>query len=186
MNSLRIGRFLIKQWLGGGRFGDVYLATDTLLNKDFAIKVLRVTPSNLETLLEEARILKHILEVFDMDVQFTAAETFHQMKPDIDQVELVFLRPQDINPLNLQFFKTLHENKRIKIILVHDLFPAEDLGFIVAEVADAELCHRRPRCPGSLGMQRRGILNVDKGGVTLADLDGEFLRQHCLAKNQPI
>ena len=89
--------------------------------------------------VEEAKVLKNILEMLEAEVEFVASELFHQMKPDLHETEIVFLRPNDINPLNLHFFKTLHENKRIKIILVHNIFVEADLHFIVSEVADAEL-----------------------------------------------
>ena len=60
MTGLKLGRFLLKKWIGGGRFGDVYLAEDTLLKKDFAVKIIRVSPSNLDPLLEEARVLSEL------------------------------------------------------------------------------------------------------------------------------
>ena len=73
MVFLQLGRFKIKKWLGGGRFGDVYLAEDTLLKKDFAIKVARLSQSQTEVLLEEARLLAdlqhpNIVKFFTIDV----------------------------------------------------------------------------------------------------------------------
>ena len=88
---------------------------------------------------ENAKILQEIMEIFGMQVQFIPSSKFYQTKPEVDQVELVFLRPRDISPFNLHFFKAMHENKRLKIVLVHDIFPEEDLGFLLSEVADAEL-----------------------------------------------
>ena len=60
MITLQFGRYRIKKWLGGGRFGDVYLAEDTLLKKDFAIKVARTTHISAEDILEEARVLSEL------------------------------------------------------------------------------------------------------------------------------
>ena len=59
MSSIRLGRYILKKWLGGGRFGDVYLAEDTLLGKDFALKVMRVK-GNTDALLEEAKTLARL------------------------------------------------------------------------------------------------------------------------------
>lgn len=57
MISSSFGKYRIKKWLGGGAFGDVYLATDTLIEKDFAIKVSRLRKRDIQILKEEARLL---------------------------------------------------------------------------------------------------------------------------------
>jgi hypothetical protein len=33
----KLGKYEIIDWLGGGRFGDVFLACDTMLDKNFAL-----------------------------------------------------------------------------------------------------------------------------------------------------
>jgi len=53
----KFGKYRVKKWVGGGRFGDVYLAEDTLLKKDFALKVSRGEAEEVEAYLEEARII---------------------------------------------------------------------------------------------------------------------------------
>jgi DNA helicase-2/ATP-dependent DNA helicase PcrA len=45
------------RWLGGGQFGDVYLAHDTILGMDFALKVSRMRASDVQMLKDEARLL---------------------------------------------------------------------------------------------------------------------------------
>lgn len=45
------------RWLGGGQFGDVYLAQDTILGMDFALKVSRMRPSDIQMIKDEARTL---------------------------------------------------------------------------------------------------------------------------------
>lgn len=52
-----LGKYRILRWLGGGQFGDVYLAHDTILGMDFALKVSRMRPSDVEMLKDEARLL---------------------------------------------------------------------------------------------------------------------------------
>ncbi len=61
MITNRFGRFLIKRWLGGGRFADVYLAEDTLLGKEFAIKIARGTEQELSKLIDEVKLLAELL-----------------------------------------------------------------------------------------------------------------------------
>jgi len=55
--SSSFGKYRIKKWLGGGAFGDVYLVTDTLIEKDFALKVSRLRKKDIQLLKEEARLL---------------------------------------------------------------------------------------------------------------------------------
>lgn len=61
MITNKFGRFLIKKWLGGGRFADVYLAEDTLLGKDFALKIARGKEQELSKLIDEVKLLAELL-----------------------------------------------------------------------------------------------------------------------------
>ncbi|MGQ9617541.1 MAG: UvrD-helicase domain-containing protein [Candidatus Aminicenantia bacterium] len=54
----KIGKYRIKSYLGGGRFGDVYLAEDTIINEEFALKVFRTTPgASISNFLKEIKTL---------------------------------------------------------------------------------------------------------------------------------
>ena len=57
MVKTRFGKYKIILWLGGGSFGDVFLAEDTILNKQFALKVARMREEDVRMLEEEARLL---------------------------------------------------------------------------------------------------------------------------------
>src|SRR5699024_696547 len=45
-------RYLIKKTIGGGGMANVYLATDTILNRDVAVKVLRLEYANDDEFIE--------------------------------------------------------------------------------------------------------------------------------------
>lgn len=60
MITTSLGKYRIKKWLGGGAFGDVYLATDTLIDRDFALKVSRLRKKDIQILKEEARLLSSL------------------------------------------------------------------------------------------------------------------------------
>lgn len=60
MIGTEFGKYKILQWLGGGSFGDVYLAKDTFIDKEFAIKVSRATEKEIEVLKKEAKILSEL------------------------------------------------------------------------------------------------------------------------------
>ena len=55
-----IGQFTIRELLGSGANGDVYLATDTAWGEDVAIKIVDVGPSAHEALAEQIRQEKRI------------------------------------------------------------------------------------------------------------------------------
>ncbi|UCG91474.1 MAG: UvrD-helicase domain-containing protein [candidate division WOR-3 bacterium] len=57
MLQKKLGKYEIMQWLGGGRFGDVFLARDTILDKQFAIKVSRMRKEEIAMLKDEAKLL---------------------------------------------------------------------------------------------------------------------------------
>lgn len=57
MITYSIGKYRIKRWLGGGAFGDVYLAVDTIIEKEFALKVSRLRKKDIQLLKEEAKLL---------------------------------------------------------------------------------------------------------------------------------
>lgn len=69
----RLGKYRIISWLGGGAFGDVYLAEDTLIGKSFAIKVSKLKEKDIKVLKSEAQILAsldhpHIARFYNLDI----------------------------------------------------------------------------------------------------------------------
>lgn len=67
-----LGKYRILRWLGGGQFGDVYLAHDTILDMDFALKVSRMRAADIQMLKDEARLLAglshpHIVRFYSAD-----------------------------------------------------------------------------------------------------------------------
>jgi len=69
----KLGKYEIIQWLGGGRFGDVFLARDTILEKDFALKISRMRQEEIAMLKDEAKLLAsldhfNIVRFYNIDV----------------------------------------------------------------------------------------------------------------------
>lgn len=57
MLEKKLGKYEIIDWLGGGRFGDVFLARDTFLDQKFALKIARMRKEDITMLQDEARLL---------------------------------------------------------------------------------------------------------------------------------
>ncbi len=53
----RLGKYRIIKWIGGGQFSDVFLAVDTLIEREFAIKISRQRAKDIEMLKQEAKVL---------------------------------------------------------------------------------------------------------------------------------
>jgi len=73
MLGKKLGKYEILQWLGGGRFGDVYLARDEILDQNFALKVARPREFEMAMLKTEARLLcalnhPHIVRFHNVDI----------------------------------------------------------------------------------------------------------------------
>jgi len=67
-----LGKYRITKWLGGGQFGDVYLVFDTILEKEFALKVARMRQEDILMLKDEARLLasldhQNIVRFYNID-----------------------------------------------------------------------------------------------------------------------
>ncbi len=73
MAAGKIGKYERLDVLGNGTSGVVYLAWDTLLRRQVALKEIRADGPEIERLLEEARVLDrlqhpHIVRIHSVDV----------------------------------------------------------------------------------------------------------------------
>ncbi|MGB9720509.1 MAG: UvrD-helicase domain-containing protein [bacterium] len=69
----KLGKYEIVEWLGGGRFGDVFLVYDTLLETHFALKISRMRKEEIVMLKDEARLLaslnhSNIVRFYNIDI----------------------------------------------------------------------------------------------------------------------
>ncbi|NCT75112.1 MAG: serine/threonine protein kinase [Chitinophagaceae bacterium] len=77
-----IGKFKTIGYIGGGTYGDVFRANDTLLNVERAIKIVRVqNPKEFIDAVNEAQILekcrhKHIVDIKEIDIHQIAGKPY--------------------------------------------------------------------------------------------------------------
>lgn len=69
----KLGKYEIIEWLGGGRFGDVFLAHDTILETQFALKISRMRKEEIVMLKDEAKLLAslnhpNIVRFYNIDI----------------------------------------------------------------------------------------------------------------------
>ncbi len=69
----KLGKYEIIEWLGGGRFGDVFLARDTILDVNFALKICRMRQEEIIMLKDEAKLLAslnhpNIVRFYNIDI----------------------------------------------------------------------------------------------------------------------
>lgn len=69
----KLGKYEIVEWLGGGRFGDVFLGYDTLLEQNFALKLSRMRQEEIVMLKDEAKLLAslnhpNIVRFYNIDI----------------------------------------------------------------------------------------------------------------------
>lgn len=69
----RLGKYEIIEWLGGGRFGDVFRAYDTIIESEFALKISRMRKEDIVMLKDEAKLLAslnhpNIVRFYNIDI----------------------------------------------------------------------------------------------------------------------
>ena len=122
MITTKLGKYEIKKWLGGGQFGDVYLALDTILNTTFALKVSRMREDEILMLKDEARFLsslnhQNIVRFFNIDI---IEEKFVLVMEYVDGLSLreIIKREQHID---IERVKEITRQILEALIYAHDL-----------------------------------------------------------------
>ena len=159
MTNIIRSRYLVSRKLGEGGMSDVYLATDTLLNREVAIKILRqelsIDPVNLLRFQREANAASklnhpHIVEIFDVGeedgrhyivmevVRGKTLKELVQNRGAIDVKEAIFLMRQVISALaHAHTHNIIHRDIKPQNILVKDDGTVKIADFGIAMAMDA-------------------------------------------------
>ncbi len=159
MSNIIRSRYLVSRKLGEGGMSDVYLATDTLLNREVAIKILRqelsIDPVNLLRFQREANAASklnhpHIVEIYDVGeedgrhyivmevVRGKTLKELIQTRGALDVKEAIFLMRQVISALaHAHTHNIIHRDIKPQNILVKDDGTIKIADFGIAMAMDA-------------------------------------------------
>ncbi len=146
MIGKKIGRFLVREWISGGRFADVFLVYDPLTDQEYALKLARRRLQHQEFLKQEARILATLLH--ENIVRFYFIDFFN----DRLYIVLEFVRGQSLRNL-------LQEKKSLP--------PEEALRILTEALEGLSYAHQRGILHRDL--KPENILLTESGQVKLAD-----------------
>jgi eukaryotic-like serine/threonine-protein kinase len=159
MSNIIRSRYLVSRKLGEGGMSDVYLATDTLLHREVAIKILRqelsIDPVNLLRFQREANAASklnhpHIVEIFDVGeedgrhyivmevVRGKTLKELIQQRGALDVKEAIFMMRQIISALaHAHTHNIIHRDIKPQNILVKDDGSIKIADFGIAMAMDA-------------------------------------------------
>ncbi len=78
MLKKKLGKYTILKWLGGGRFGDVYLVYDPFMDKKLALKIAKPSSDKDKKAIDEVKILAELIH--ENIVRFYTVERFENDK----------------------------------------------------------------------------------------------------------
>jgi eukaryotic-like serine/threonine-protein kinase len=159
MSNIIRSRYLVSRKLGEGGMSDVYLATDTLLNREVAIKILRqelsIDPVNLLRFQREANAASklnhpHIVEIYDVGeedgrhyivmevVRGKTLKELVQQRGALDIKEAIFIMRQIISAVaHAHTHNIIHRDIKPQNILVKDDGSIKIADFGIAMAMDA-------------------------------------------------
>ena len=159
MSNIIRNRYLVSRKLGEGGMSDVYLATDTFLNREVAIKILRqelsVDPVNLLRFQREANAASklnhpHIVEIFDVGeedgrhyivmevVRGKTLKELVQARGALDVKEAIMIMRQIISAVaHAHTHNIIHRDIKPQNILVKDDGTIKIADFGIAMAMDA-------------------------------------------------
>jgi len=112
-------------------------------NKSRKKELIKVLSSKKALVIDKdlysAKILTEILDTFDIDVLFKSSENLETHRPDLEGIDFVILKSEDVSQKVFQFFKNLDKKEALDIIIVHDIFENNVHLEEVSYIADAVL-----------------------------------------------
>lgn len=160
----RIGKYQLIQHLGSGHFGDVFLCFDPFLQKERAVKLLKVPdPNAFVAAIKEGRAMdvcrhRHIVELLDINVEMFRGEL-------VVAIVMEYLSKGSIQRhLEKRFFSVKEASKIIQESL---------LGLEHAHIENFLHCDVKP---GNILLSDQGYAKLSDFGLATNFLEGSHTR----------
>ena len=132
LEGQQLGRYRLQQLLGSGGMGEVYLATDTLINRQVAIKVIRSEVSSYP----DADVARESARLFQREMKAIAMLDHPHIMPLFDYGEAA------INGASLSYLVMPYRQEgSLATWLQHrsttNLLSPQDVAFLISQAADA-------------------------------------------------
>ena len=149
-------RYKVIEWIGGGRFGDVYLVEDTLIKKKFAMKVGR-GGGNINAFLDEAKILAsldhpNIVRFYTADIiknriiiitEFIKGESLRDIiekRAPISKDEALFITADILKALSYAHkYGVIHRDLKPENIIISDKGEVKVVDFGIARIGEGDM-----------------------------------------------
>ena len=112
-------------------------------NRDGKRKLQEVLSSKKALVIEDSRDkaknLIMILESFGIEVIFNTSDNLAKYRPEINGIDFVVIREEDINKKVFDYFKAVNQNNILDIVIIHNIFETEKVFDRAVHLANAEL-----------------------------------------------
>jgi len=89
--------------------------------------------------IQQAEILINILNSFDIDVMFKTSYSLAIQRPNLEGVDFLIIKAEDISQKVFNFFKDIDKKHDIEIIVINSIYEVDNSIEITSYVADVEL-----------------------------------------------
>ncbi|MDR1484451.1 MAG: serine/threonine protein kinase [Planctomycetaceae bacterium] len=172
-----LGHFIVKNYIGGGGMGRVYLATDTLLDRNVAVKVLPQQRANDQSTV--ARFMNEAKSAARLNHEHIAQVYFAGEQDGIPFIVFEYVEGTNVRKLiNESGVLSLPQALNFMLQIVHALAHAAENGVVHRDVKPSNILITREGKAKLIDMGLARLLNPAEGagdltasGVTLGTFD---------------
>ncbi|MDR1478093.1 MAG: serine/threonine protein kinase [Planctomycetaceae bacterium] len=176
-NGTMLGHFMVKNYIGGGGMGRVYLATDTLLDRNVAVKVLPHQRASDQSTV--ARFMNEAKSAARLNHEHIAQIYFAGEQDGVPFIVFEYVEGTNIRKMINEFgVFTLPQTLNYMLQITHALAHAADNGVVHRDVKPSNILITREGRAKLIDMGLARLLNPSDGvgdltvsGVTLGTFD---------------
>ncbi len=93
----------------------------------------------IDDTIAKAKNLIMILESFGIEVVFKTSDHLAKYRPDINGIDFVVIREEDVTKKVFDYFKTVNKDNILDIVVIHNVFETDKVFDMAKHLANAEL-----------------------------------------------